>query len=212
MALDEPYAKLIAPPSRAAVLFMNLEFLTVPFEAPKSNPIAPPRPVFHVLSLLLTFLGSLYVLFAIPKARLFSKVHNANNVFLEHIGYSYDIGLVLGRLATEVATILRGKHKPTFTPHVDCGDFVIVVNASKINLTGNKLDDKIYYNHSGYTGGLRQRTARVMKESYPVEMMERAIKGMLPKGRLGRQMFTKLYVYEGSEHNQVAQQPKALEV
>lgn len=84
---------------------------------------------------------------------------------------------------------MRGKHKPTFTPHVDCGDCVIIINASEVNLTGNKLDDKIYYNHSGYTGGLRERTAREMKENYPVEMIERAVKGMLPKGRLGRQMY-----------------------
>ena len=114
-------------------------------------------------------------------------------------------GLTLGRLATKVATVLRGKHKPTFTPHIDCGDFVIVVNASKVNLTGDKLDKKIYYNHSGYTGGLRERTARTMKEQYPVEMVERAIKGMLPKGRLGRQMYRKLFVYADSEHPHMAQ-------
>jgi len=113
----------------------------------------------------------------------------------------------LGRIATEAATILRGKHKPTFTPHIDCGDFVIIVNASKVNLTGNKLDDKIYYNHSGYTGGLRERTAREMKEKYPVEMLERAVKGMLPKGRLGRQMYKKLFVYAESEHPHMAQKP-----
>ena len=113
----------------------------------------------------------------------------------------------LGRIATEAATLLRGKHKPTFTPHIDCGDFVIIVNASKVNLTGNKLDDKIYYNHSGYTGGLRERTAREMKEKYPVEMIERAVKGMLPKGRLGRQMYKKLFVYAESEHPHMAQKP-----
>ena len=113
----------------------------------------------------------------------------------------------LGRLATKVATVLRGKHKPTYTPHIDGGDNVIVINASKINLTGNKLDDKIYYNHSGYTGGLRERTARTMREDYPVEMIERAVKGMLPKGRLGRQMYKKLFVYAGSEHPHMAQQP-----
>ena len=118
----------------------------------------------------------------------------------------------LGRVATKVATVLRGKHKPTYTPHMDCGDFVIVVNASKVNLTGNKLDDKIYYNHSGYTGGLRERTARVMRESYPVEMMERAVKGMLPKGRLGRQMYKKLFVYEGSEHPHMAQKPVEMKI
>ncbi len=116
-------------------------------------------------------------------------------------------GKNLGRIATEAATLLRGKHKPTFTPHIDCGDFVIIVNASKVNLTGNKLDDKIYYNHSGYTGGLRERTAREMKEKYPVEMIERAVKGMLPKGRLGRQMYKKLFVYAESEHPHMAQKP-----
>ena len=116
-------------------------------------------------------------------------------------------GKNLGRIATEAATLLRGKHKPTFTPHIDCGDFVIIVNASKVNLTGNKLDDKIYYNHSGYTGGLRERTAREMLENYPVEMVERAVKGMLPKGRLGRQMYKKLFVYAESEHPHMAQKP-----
>ena len=116
----------------------------------------------------------------------------------------------LGRLATKVANVLRGKHKPTYTPHIDCGDYVIVVNASKINLTGNKLDQKIYYNHSGYTGGLRERTARVMKENYPVEMFERAVKGMLPKGRLGRQMYKKLFVYANESHPHQAQQPKEM--
>lgn len=118
----------------------------------------------------------------------------------------------LGRLATKAAHVLRGKHKPTFTPHIDCGDNVIVINASKVNLTGNKLNDKIYYNHSGYTGGLRERTAKVMKEQYPVEMVERAIKGMLPKGRLGRQMYKKLFVYAGEEHPHMAQKPSTLEV
>lgn len=118
----------------------------------------------------------------------------------------------LGRLATKAAHILRGKHKTTFTPHVDCGDNVIVINAEKVNLTGNKLNDKIYYNHSGYTGGLRERTAKVMKEKYPTEMVERAIKGMLPKGRLGRQMYKKLFVYAGEEHPHMAQQPVQMEV
>lgn len=121
-------------------------------------------------------------------------------------------GLTLGRLATKVAHILRGKHKATYTPHVDCGDYVIIVNASKVNLTGNKLEQKIYYDHSGYPGGLRTRTARVMKEKYPVKMVEKAVKGMLPKGRLGRQMYKKLFVYEGPEHPHAAQQPKELKL
>ncbi len=118
--------------------------------------------------------------------------------------------VTLGRLATKVASVLRGKHKPTYTPHIDGGDYVIVINASKVNLTGDKLDKKIYYDHSRYTGGLRERTAREMKENYPVEMIERAVKGMLPKGRLGRQMYKKLFVYEEGEHPHSAQKPKAL--
>jgi len=121
-------------------------------------------------------------------------------------------GMTLGRLATKVASVLRGKHKPTYTPHVDGGDYVIIVNAGKVNLTGNKLDNKIYYNHSRYTGGLRERTAKEMIEKYPVEMVERAVKGMLPKGRLGRQMYKKLFVYEEGEHPHSAQQPKALKM
>lgn len=121
-------------------------------------------------------------------------------------------GQSLGRVAAKVAHILRGKNKPTFTPHIDCGDNVIVINASKVKLTGNKLNDKIYYNHSGYTGGLRERTAKVMVQDYPVEMIERAVKGMLPKGRLGRQMYRKLFVYAGAEHPHTAQQPVELKM
>ena len=121
-------------------------------------------------------------------------------------------GQTLGRLATKVASVLRGKHKPTYTPHVDGGDFVIVVNANKVKLTGNKLNDKIYYNHSRYTGGLRERTAKEMIEKYPVEMIERAVKGMLPKGRLGRQMYKKLFVYAEGDHPHSAQKPTALKM
>lgn len=121
-------------------------------------------------------------------------------------------GISLGRLAAKVSNVLQGKHKPTYTPHVDCGDNVIVVNAEKVNLTGNKLNDKIYYNHSGYTGGLRERTAKEMVEKYPVEMIERAVKGMLPKTRLGRQMYKKLFVYAGEEHPHAAQKPETMEV
>lgn len=117
-------------------------------------------------------------------------------------------GKPLGRVASKAAHILRGKHKPTFTPHVDCGDYVIIVNAEKAELTGDKLNKKMYYNHSGYPGGLRERTAKVMKESYPVEMVERAVKGMLPHNRLGRQMYKKLFVYEGSNHKHEAQKPE----
>ena len=121
-------------------------------------------------------------------------------------------GKNLGRVATKAAHILRGKHKPTFTPHIDCGDYVIIINASKVNLTGNKLNDKMYYNHSGYPGGLRERNAKEMIENYPEEMVERAIKGMLPKGRLGRAMYKKLFVYAGSEHKQQAQKPIEMKI
>ena len=118
--------------------------------------------------------------------------------------------LPLGRVATKAATILRGKHKVTFTPHIDCGDYIIITNAEKVRLTGNKLDDKMYYNHSGFPGGLRERNAREMVENYPVEMVERAVKGMLPKGRLGRQMYKKLFVYAGPDHEQQAQKPETI--
>jgi len=120
--------------------------------------------------------------------------------------------LPLGRVAAKAAHVLRGKHKVTFTPHVDCGDYVIIINASKVKLTGNKLNNKMYYNHSGYTGGLRVRSAKVMKESYPEEMIERAVKGMLPKGRLGRQMYKKLFVYAGAEHKHEAQKPVEMKI
>ena len=121
-------------------------------------------------------------------------------------------GLNLGRVATKVATVLRGKHKPTYTPHVDCGDYVIIINADKVNLTGNKLNDKMYYNHSGFPGGLRERNAKTMIEKYPEEMMERAIKGMLPHNRLGRQMYKKLFVYRGADHKHAAQKPIEMKV
>ena len=119
-------------------------------------------------------------------------------------------GIPLGRMATKAAHILRGKHKPTFTPHIDGGDFIIIVNANKVKLTGDKINNKMYYNHSGYPGGLRERNAKTMIESYPVEMVERAIKGMFPKGRLGRQMYKKLFVYAGPDHKHQAQMPTEL--
>ena len=118
----------------------------------------------------------------------------------------------LGRVASKAAVMLRGKHKATYTPHIDCGDNIIIINASEVLLTGNKLENKKYYNHSRYVGGLRERTAKEMKENYPEEMMERAIKGMLPKGRLGRQMYKKLHVYKGAEHPHTAQQPKTIDL
>lgn len=117
-------------------------------------------------------------------------------------------GQTLGRLASEVASILRGKHKPTFTPHVDTGDHVIIINAEKIQLTGKKLTDKVYYRHSLHPGGLKARTAKEMIETRPEQMLEGAIKGMLPKNSLGRQMFKKLNVYRGSEHPHQAQKPE----
>ena len=120
--------------------------------------------------------------------------------------------VVLGRLASKVATILKRKNKATFTPHIDCGDYVIIVNASKVKLTGNKLDKKLYYNHSGYVGGLRVRKAEEMISKYPVEMVERAIKGMLPNGRLGRAMYKKLFVYADGDHKHMAQKPEVLEI
>jgi large subunit ribosomal protein L13 len=120
--------------------------------------------------------------------------------------------IALGRVAAKAAHILRGKHKTTFTPHIDCGDNVIIINASKVKLTGNKLDDKMYYNHSQYPGGLRVRSAKIMIKDYPIEMMQRAIKGMLPNGRLGRQMFKKLFVYAGADHQHAAQKPEEMKV
>ena len=120
--------------------------------------------------------------------------------------------IALGRLATKAATMLRGKHKATYTPNIDCGDYIIITNASKVKLTGDKLNKKLYYNHCGYTGGLRTRTAKEMVSKYPVEMVETAIRGMLPNGRLGRQMYKKLFVYEGETHPHMAQKPVVVEV
>ena len=120
-------------------------------------------------------------------------------------------GKTLGRLASEVASILRGKRKPIFTPHMDCGDYVIVVNAEKIKVTGKKLDQKIYYHHSEYIGGMKETTLREKLAKKPEQVIELAVKGMLPKGPLGRQMYKKLFVYSGPEHKHAAQQPKPLE-
>lgn len=120
--------------------------------------------------------------------------------------------LPLGRVATKAANILRGKHKVTFTPHIDCGDYVIIVNADKVKLTGNKLDQKMYYNHSGFPGGLRERNAKTMIEKYPVEMVERAVKGMLPHNRLGRATAKKLFVYAGADHKHQAQKPVSITI
>jgi large subunit ribosomal protein L13 len=120
-------------------------------------------------------------------------------------------GQTLGRLASEVAKVLRGKNKPIYTPHEDCGDYVIVVNADKIKVTGKKLEQKVYYHHSDYVGGLRSATLREMLEKHPDRVIEIAVKGMLPKGPLGRQMYKKLFVYAGPDHKHAAQKPEALE-
>jgi len=121
-------------------------------------------------------------------------------------------GKVLGRLASEVARILRGKHKPTFTPHLDGGDFVIVVNAGGVRLTGKKLEKKVYYRHTGYPGGIRETTAEKLLDRRPEELVRLAVKGMLPKNRLGRKLLTKLKVYAGPEHPHEAQKPERLEI
>ena len=118
----------------------------------------------------------------------------------------------LGRLASEVANVLRGKNKPTYTPHIDTGDYVIVVNAEKIQVTGKKLDQKIYYHHSEYVGGMKEATLREMMQKKPEFVITHAVKGMLPKGPLGRQMLKKLHVYAGPEHNHAAQKPETLDI
>ena len=118
--------------------------------------------------------------------------------------------MTLGRLASEVAKVLRGKNKPVFTPHMDCGDYVIVINAEKIKVTGKKLDQKIYYHHSDYVGGMKEATLREKLNKKPEQVIELAVKGMLPKGPLGRQMYTKLHVYAGPEHKHEAQKPEVL--
>ncbi len=121
-------------------------------------------------------------------------------------------GCTLGRLATKVASVLRGKNKPIFTPHTDCGDYVIVVNAEKIKVTGKKLDEKVYYHHSDYVGGMKETTLREMLAKKPEIVIEHAVRGMLPKGPLGNQMFTKLHVYAGPDHKHAAQKPQVLEI
>ena len=139
--------------------------------------------------------------------------HGATGKGNDQVWYVVDAtGYTLGRLASEVAKVLRGKNKPIFTPHMDCGDYVIVVNAEKIKVTGKKMDQKIYYNHSDYVGGMRETTLREMMAKKPEKVIELAVKGMLPKGPLGRSMITKLHVYAGPEHEQAAQKPEVLEI
>jgi len=139
------------------------------------------------------------------------KTFMASPSTIERKWYVVDAtGHTLGRLASEVASVLRGKNKPTFTPSMDTGDYVIVVNAEKITVTGKKLDDKVYYNHSGWVGGLKETTLREMLAKHPERVIEHAVKGMLPKGPLGREMYTKLHVYVGPDHKHAAQKPEAL--
>lgn len=135
----------------------------------------------------------------------------ANPATIERKWYVVDAkGKTLGRLASEVAKVLRGKNKPEFTPFVDTGDYVIVINAAQVTVTGKKLDEKLYYRHSAYVGSLKTTTLREMLAKKPVEVVERAIKGMLPKGALGNQMYSKLHVYAGAEHPHQAQKPEEL--
>ena len=139
------------------------------------------------------------------------KTFMASPATIERKWYVVDAeGQTLGRLASEVAKVLRGNNKPIYTPHVDCGDYVVIVNADKIVVTGKKLDQKIYYHHSGWVGGLKETTLREMLQKKPEQVVELAVKGMLPKGTLGRQMYTKLHVYAGAEHPHAAQKPEVL--
>jgi len=141
------------------------------------------------------------------------KSYSQKNETVERKWFVLDAeGKSLGRVASLAAHMLRGKHKVTYTPNIDCGDNIIIINAEKVNLTGNKLEDKMYYNHSMYPGGLRERTAKVMRDKYPIEMVERAVKGMLPHNRLGRAMYKKLFVYVGNEHPHEAQKPEVKEM
>ena len=141
------------------------------------------------------------------------KTFMANPDKIDRKWYVVDAkGATLGRLASEVASVLRGKNKPEFTPHADCGDYVIVINAADVKVTGKKLDQKIYYNHSEYVGGMRETTLRELLAKKPERVVELAIKGMLPKGSLGRDMYRKLHVYAGENHGHQAQKPVVMEI
>ena len=141
------------------------------------------------------------------------KTFMANPTDIERKWFVVDAtGYTLGRLSSEIAKVLRGKNKPTFTPHVDTGDYVIVTNAEKINVTGKKLDQKIYYHHSEYVGGMKETDLKTMLEKKPEKVIELAVKGMLPTGPLGRKMYKKLFVYAGAEHPHAAQQPEELKL
>ena len=142
---------------------------------------------------------------------LIMKTFMPNPAKVERKWYVVDAtGMTLGRLSAEVAKVLRGKNKPEFTPHCDCGDYVIVINAEKITVTGKKLDQKMYYHHSDYVGGMKEQTLREKLNRKPEQVIELAVKGMLPKGPLGRQMYKKLHVYAGAEHAHAAQKPEVL--
>ncbi|NKB76955.1 MAG: 50S ribosomal protein L13 [Gammaproteobacteria bacterium] len=139
------------------------------------------------------------------------KTFSANPAEVKRDWYVVDANdKVLGRLASEIARRLRGKHKPEYTPHVDTGDYIVVVNAEKVAVTGNKYNDKMYYHHTGYPGGIKSANFRTMIENHPTRVIEKAVKGMLPRNKLGRAMFAKLKIYAGEEHNHHAQQPKTL--
>ena len=141
------------------------------------------------------------------------KSYMASPSAVERKWYVVDAkGHTLGRLASEVANILRGKNKPIYTPHIDTGDYVIIVNADKIKVSGKKLEQKMYYHHSGYVGGMKETTLKEMLAKKPEYVIEHAVKGMLPKGPLGRQMYKKLHVYAGPDHEQAAQKPEVLEI
>lgn len=159
------------------------------------------------------------VLFCKPSKQELNKEDSKDEKFYGksiHSGKKWYVvdaeGKTLGRLASEVANVLRGKNKPTYTPHIDTGDYVIVVNAEKIQVTGKKLDQKIYYHHSEYVGGMKEATLREMMQKKPEFVITHAVKGMLPKGPLGRQMLKKLHVYAGPEHNHAAQKPETLDI
>jgi large subunit ribosomal protein L13 len=147
------------------------------------------------------------------RCRKAMKTYSAKPETVERSWYVVDAeGKALGRLATEIARRLRGKHKPVYTPHVDTGDYIVVVNAEKVRVTGNKETDKMYYRHSGYPGGIKSISLDKLRASHPERIIETAVRGMLPKGPLGRDMFRKLRVYAGTEHNHAAQAPQALEI
>jgi len=141
------------------------------------------------------------------------KTYTATPATIKRDWYVVDASdQVLGRLASEIARRLRGKHKPEYTPHMDTGDYIVVVNASRVRVTGNKTEDKMYYRHSGYPGGIKEINFAKLRDKSPETIIERAVKGMLPKGPLGRQMFRKLKIYAGEEHKHTAQQPIPLEL